>query len=46
MIPEVPEEILFDDYPYTENFLAQTYAHAQERTEHATLTNEDPCKLA
>ena len=46
MIPEVPEEKLFDDYPYTENFLAQTYSHAQSRTEHATLTNEDPCKLA
>ena len=31
MIPEVPEEKeekLFDDYPYTENFLAQTYSHA------------------
>ena len=30
---------------YTANFLAQVYAWGQNRSEHQTLDNKDPCKM-
>ena len=44
LIPELTEENQFEDYPFSQNFLAQVYAWAQNRTTHETLDNDDPVK--
>ena len=46
LVPELNVLKQFKGMPFSENFLAQAYGWAQNRKEHATLTNEDPHKLA
>ena len=45
LIPELSVTNQYNDYPFSENFLAQIYAWGQNRTNHETLNNDDPCKM-
>ena len=41
----IPESEGFLEYPFSANFMAQTFARTQNRSAHATLDNSDPVKL-
>ena len=46
LVPDMDHENRLIDAPFSANFLAQVYAWGQNRSDHQTLNNDDPCKMA